>query len=801
MILRTKDIINIRSVDGNMALTYNNDLIFCFKISLPEVYSLSEVDYDEMLSDLLRYSKSLERGIIEQWLSVSLTRNFEEERLKGETYLQKATRKYYKDRPYTNFDVFLILNIPFERVLKSKFSISSFTNRWGKLESDVESIYNKKKTIENSVAILNSSKYFKASPLEEEDLKELIINITTGFNNNFHTDINFNPFQIGDNYWRCFAVNSQKLLPEKITNCKKDIKMTTEKATFYKSFFHSLYIELPHNHIVNMFIFHEGHEEIKEEIEKRQEDFNTWSAWSSGNELGSKSLKSYLNILEENEAIRLCRAHFNVFAWSNSIKDIDLIDTNIFNAFSELDIKAYKPIFDDQVCYFICSIPGNSGFFPKNETFISDLGQSLCFVPYVGNYKEDEFGILLNERLTNKPIYKDFFDKPYLDKIIASRNFGVIAETGRGKSFLTTHMYRAYIEMDFSLVLCDIGHSNETLSKIYKDKVNYVEFKEGQGIGINPFKINSEAELTAEKIENLNNFISIHWKKEAELNEASRVSLNFIIEDYYQNSLEKHSFLNFYRYVKKENFNILRRLDINPEFFNLEEFLHICSEYDKGIYDFLYNGSGEEIQIDDKPAIFFELSNILNNPVILPIMTLMIRDAIDSKIWGASDKKKVLVWEEAAKILKIPGQMKAIDYTAQTVRKYNGSQGLILQSIDNIPDNEIGKAIITNTPLFFVFEHPKGIHSLINRLDLHEHAVDIIKSLRSNLETKTNKYTEFAVLLNNIVNAYRLELPPEAFWAYNADKNQKLELYNELEKTNSIEQAITNILNHEKAHH
>jgi conjugation system TraG family ATPase len=801
MALRTKDIINIRKIEGNTGLTYNGDIFFAYKLTLPEVYSLSNNDYDEISNDLIRYSKSLKTGVIEHWQAFSIKREFEVAKLVGETFLQKATKEYYRSREFTDFDAYLYLIIPFNKISRAKFSLAALTERWTKIETEIEEIYNKKNSIDNAIAILNSSKYIKAKPMNEEGIKESILNIVTGFKRQFSTDINFHPFQVGEDYYKCYAINSLKNLPEKITNCKKDGKMSTEKATFYKSFMNSLYVEMPHNHMVNMYIFHDGHDEIKHEIEKSQEEFNTWSGWSSVNENGEKILKQYLNEIENDETIRLCRGHFNLFTWDKTKEGLDSIEGDVSAALSELDIKAYKPIVDDQVAYYLCSIPGNAGFFPKDETFLTNLKQALCLVPVCGNYIEDKFGILLNDRLNNKPMYKDCWEKPYLDQTITARNFMVVADTGRGKSVLTTHMYRTYLEMGYSLVLCDIGHSNETLAKLYKDQINYVEFKEGQGIGINPFTINSESELTTNKIESLNNFVSIHWKKEEELDEVTRVSLNYIIEDYYRNAQEKHSFINFYRYVKKENWNMLKRLEINPEFFNIDEFLHICSEYDKGIYDFLYNGSGEEINVGDKQAIFFEFSNILKNPVILPIMSLMVRDAVDTKIWkGDMEKKKVLVWEEAAKIIKIPGQLKAIEYTAQTVRKYNASQGLVVQTIDNIPDNEIGKATLTNTHMFCIFEHTKGMQSLIDRLSLHEHAIDEIKSLRSNVKSK-NPYTEFDIMLGQTINGYRLELPREVYWAYVGDKDKKSLLYKEFDKEQSMEKAILKMVEYEKTNY
>ena len=797
MVYKVSDIVGTRRIEENIILSYSNDISFCYKLSLPEIYSLSEKDYDEISNDLYRFSKSLPNRIIEHWQSFNIKKEFEIDTLKNVTFLQKATKEYYRGRKFTEFEAYLYITIPFNKVLRTSFSIRELKERWRKAEDEILQIYENKKLIEESISILNSSKYFRATPMDETDIKANILGITTSFKTNISTDIQFNPFMIGENYYSCYGVNSLKNLPEKITNCKKDAKMSTQKANFYKSFIQSLSIEMLNNSMLNMYIFHEGHEKLKSEIQKQEEEFNTWSAWSTTNFNGRENLAKYLNEMDNDESIRLCRAHFDLFVWESTQKGLNVIEGEISAALSELDLKAYRPIVDDQVGYLLCSIPGNEGYFPEEETFLTDIKQALCFVPVCGNFKEDRIGILLNERLNNKPFYKDFWEYPYEKQIITARNFMVVADSGKGKSVLTTHMYRTYLEMDYSLVLCDIGHSNQTLAKLYKEKINYVEFKEGQGIGINPFTIKSEKDLTSQKIQCLNDFVSIHWKKDNELDDKTRVSLNVLIEDYYRNAVEKHSFPGFFNYIKTENWKLLKRLEINPEFFNIDEFVHICGEYVTGIYDFLYNGSGEQIEVGDKPGIFFEFSNILDNPVIFPIMSLMVRDAVDTKIWGDSTKKKVLVWEEAAKIIKFPGQLKAIDYTAQTVRKYNGSQGLVVQTIDNIPDNEIGKAIINNTHTYFIFEQERGLKSLGTRLDLNDHVLDEIKSIKSNLETK-NPYTEFAALLSQQINCYRLELPREVYWAYVSDKDKKAKLYKEYEKEGSIEKAILNMVEYEK---
>ncbi|MDP4186548.1 MAG: TraG family conjugative transposon ATPase [Bacteroidota bacterium] len=795
MIIDIKDLYNIYKIDGNCVLNRNGDIVLYFSMQLPEIYSPSENDYEMMQTELYRFIKTLPSNTIIHIQNVYLEKTIEKASLPGFTFLQKATQEYYEGKKYLEHTCFMYVILPGLESLQKNFSLSVFSNKNRIIREDLEKIISFQKEVDKAIATLNTSRQFKVSPLDEYTIKDIIFNFLVGYQPGKLTDINFEPFKIGSNYYNCYAICNQDNLPEKIYSCKKDGKISTDRYIYYKAFTHSLGLELKCNHVINQFIFKEDHHRLKIEIEKTDQEFRTFSKFSKENEHNFKTIDGYLEEMAENENIRLCRAHYNVFTFANTTEGLNKIEKEITTAFSELDLIPYSPIYIDHAHYFLSSIPGNASFMPKGETYMTDINQALVFTQLVGNYEHDEKGILLNDRVNNTPILKDLWEKPYATKQILARNFAVIAETGGGKSFFTTHMYRTYIEQNYSLILCDIGDSNEGIATLYKDKVQYIRYKEGEPFGINPFLLSSKEGLTAAKIETLSDFVFIHWLKEKKPEDTVRVSMNSIISDYYLNCQERYSFPSFYNYVKKEE-RILDRLEINPEFFNRDEFLHVCNEYVTGIYDFLYADSGLFDRGGEKGIVFYELSEALNNPTILPIMFLMIRDTIDNKIWKNSENKKVLVYEEAAKLLKYQSMITAMDYIAQTVRKYEGGMGLILQTIDNIPDDTIGKAILNNTHTFFIFEQDKGLESLKHRLKLSDHDVSQLLSLRSNQKGKP-PYTEFAIKLGKKMNCYRLEVPREVYWAYVSDKDQKKPLFEEYQKTGNFESSIKKMIEHE----
>ena len=62
------------------------------------------------------------------------------------------------------------------------------------------------------------------------------------------------------------------------------------------------------------------------------------------------------------------------------------------------------------------------------------------------------------------------------------------------------------------------------------------------------------------------------------------VSLTKIICRYYEDIPDGHCFPDFYRYVQREGKKLYERLNILPEYFDIDSFLHVCSEFCRGAF-------------------------------------------------------------------------------------------------------------------------------------------------------------------------------------------------------------------------
>ncbi|MFO7655662.1 MAG: TraG family conjugative transposon ATPase [Bacteroidales bacterium] len=761
-----------------------------YGIELPEVYSLGADDFDNICSELFKFVKMLPECILHKQ-DIFLKSNYQCDNLENRTFLQKATYKHFYNRDYVRHYAFLFITLSNLKSFSKDYLSVNLIKSKKQFAVDHQKMENFNIDVNRAVNVLNDSGVISLKPLQDFELREILFNYINGFNQGKMTDIVFKPeFKIGDNFYNVYAVNNVHNLPESVNSSVRDNRMSADDFIFYKSFLQPIGLELDCNHIVNQYIFIDDHKELKKEISKKYNQFNMFSKFSPHNEHGAENLKDFLNDLEQDENIRLCRAHVNLIAWADSKKELSSIDNQVVTRFKEVDITPYFPKYIDHVYYFLSGCPGNAGSMPREETFISHLQGATCFLLVVSNYKSDDKGLIFNERMFNLPVLKDDFYGPYESKLITARNAIIVASTGRGKSVLLNHILRHSIENNFLLSLIDLGGSYEKLFHLYPEESAYIQYQEGVPLGINPFLIKSTNELTADKVRTLADAILILWKKEKKEEDSERISLYKIIKEFYSRGPSKLSFSSFYDYVKNEK-SLLSRLEIDKEFFNKEEFLHNTGEYAHGMFSFLLEDKEQIRSTGHKRFVGFELENIKDNMDVLPLVFMMIRDYTENIIWGNKTADKRIWFEEAAKLIKYPIMLRIMDYYFQTIRKHNGSVGIVLQTIEQIPNNEIGNAILENTDIYYILKQD-NIESISKRIRLTSHDTNQVLSIQNNFSTEPF-YTEFLLKMGSYSNVYRLEIPLEARLAFLSESKDKKPIMDEFKRTGSMEKAIQNL--------
>ncbi len=648
-----------------------------------------------------------------------------------------------------------------------------------------------KKTVKEAVSTLNTNRKLSFNPLCSDEIHELTRSYFNGFNTDMDTDmiLDQKQTQIGNQYFDVLAINSELCFDDAVQTSKKNEHFTSDDFVFHQGFIDGLGLRLNENHILNQILYLDDKHKWRKILDKKVDELQKSSNFGSQNKVILEKIQDTLKRINQDDQSRIIRGHFNIIFWDDSLKELERINTQIKTEFKDLDIKPYYPKGDAKKHYLLNSYFCFSSNFSNDDLYVSDLKHALCLLINTSNYKSDDSGIIFNDREHNIPVLKDVWDDD--KKRIKARNFAIFAPTGEGKSFLANNILRQYYESGVRLVIIDLGGSYTKFAKLYPEDHTILRYETGCNLGINPFYIASPSDLTPERLEDLSNFLVELSAADTDQNKAQTVALKKILSAYYSQSNSGHSLDGFYRFIDAQQNTLLSDLKIHEDYFNITNFLHIMSEYvGDGLYGFLFEVSEDQTyKLEDKRLIVFELDEVKNNKEILSVMLKLIKSAIQRTIWKNRSEKGIILFDEFAKQLKFDNVLESVEFYYQAIRKQNGAIGIILQSINQLPNNSTSASILENTQVIYSLNNEKGYDELHKRLHLSSHDLNQLKSIKNNL-SGNRKYTEIFIKIGRESNIFRLEVPKEVYAAYLTDGPENETIMQLYKENNNMEHAI-----------
>ena len=782
----------IADIQDNIVFANNGNVVVCFKGNLPEIYSLSEKDFEDIHGAWFQALKSLPVGTVVHKQDVYLKKSYSSEELPSKSFLEKATHNHFKGRGYIEHQCYLFFILTKNKALNN----SKYVNPFRKVSKGIvqqmdDNIKVFANAVSDSVSFINNSRKMHFVALQTEDIQQLTTNYFNGFSEGFDTDILLEKknVTIGDNLFDALAINSELCFGESVQSSKTNEKFTSDDFVFHQGFIDGLGLTLNENHIVNQILYLDDKQKWRKLLDKKIEELNKSSNFGSQNKVVLGKIQHILDQINADDNARIIRGHLNVVYWAKDKKNLDSITSKIKTEFKELDIIPYYPRGEERKNYILNSFCCFSSNFSNNDLYVTDLKHALCLFINNTNYKSDDMGIIFNDREHNIPVLKDVWDER--KKRIKARNFAIFAPTGEGKSFLANNILRQYFESGVRLVIIDLGGSYTKFAKLYPEKYTVLRYESGKNLGINPFFISDKNDLTPERLEDLSVFLFELFASDLKVTKAQSVSVKKILRHYYDSTSENHSLDSFYNFIERNQKGLLETLKIHPDYFNITSFLHVMSEYvGDGLYSFLFEVSEDQTyKIEDKRLIVFELDEVKDNKEILSVMLKLIKSAIQRTIWRNRAEKGIILFDEFAKQLKFDNVLESVEFYYQAIRKQNGAIGIILQSINQLPNNSTSASILENTQVIYSLNNEKGYDELVKRLNLSGHDLNQLKSIKNNL-SGPRKYTEMFIKIGKESNIFRLEVPKEVYAAYQTDGKENETIMAIFNKTNNMEEAI-----------
>ena len=432
------------------------------------------------------------------------------------------------------------------------------------------------------------------------------------------------------------------------------------------------------------------------------------------NQMAVEDIKRVQEVVAR-ENKQLVYTHYNFVVGVSPDTDLQKCTNHLENSFGRMGIHISKRAYN-QLELFVNSFPGNCyGMSDEYDRFLTlgDAASCLMYKEKIQHSEDTPLKVYYTDR-QGVPVAIDITGKEGRNKLTDNSNFFCLGPSGSGKSFHMNSVVRQLWEQNTDVVMVDTGNSYEGLCEYVGGK--YISYTEEKPITMNPFRINRE-ELNVERTGFLKNLVLLIWKgSQGTVTKTEDRLIDQVITEYYDTYF--NGFTGFTPPLREDLRKSLiiddrnrshqnpdeteaqreerlertinqieqRRKELKVESlsfntfyeFSVQRIPDICSENSIGGIDIstyrymmkdFYRGGNHDKTLNenmdsslfDETFIVFEIDAIKDDPLLFPIVTLIIMDVFLQKM-RIKKNRKVLVIEEAWKAIASPLMAEYIKY-------------------------------------------------------------------------------------------------------------------------------------------
>ncbi|WP_302588714.1 TraG family conjugative transposon ATPase [Alistipes senegalensis] len=790
-------------VENNCIVSKFADITAAYRVTLPELFTLTGEEYEALHSAWLKALK-----VLPDYTVVHKQDFFIEERYTApndgseRSFLARSYERHFNERPYLRHTCYLFVTKTTPERMRQTSASSVLCRGFivPREMRDTDAVTRFLEAAEQMERILNDSGLVRVERLTETEivgtaddagLLTRYFALSDERQTVVNEDIRLDPdvMRIGDKYLSMHTLSDLDMLPQSVATDFRYERLSTDRSDCRLSFAAPVGLLLFCNHVYNQMIFLDDHDETLKRLEASARNMNSLAAYSRSNAINREWIEMYLNEVHS-QGLRSVRCHCNVMAWAENEAELKRIRNDVGSQLALMGCTPHHNTVDVPVLFW-AAIPGNEADFPAEESFYTFLDQALCFFNEETNYRSSlsPFGIKMSDRLSGIPLHLDISDLPMKRGVITNRNKFILGPSGSGKSFFTNHLVRQYWEQGSHILLVDTGNSYQGLCSLIHAKTKgrdgvYFTYTEEAPIAFNPFYV-EDGVYDVEKRESLKTLLLTLWKRESEEpTRSEEVALSNAVNLYLSKLRADRSvvpsFDTFYEFVETDYRRLLEQKRVREKDFDLENFLNVLEPYYRGgEYDYLLN-SDKQLDLLDKRFIVFELDNISSNRTLLPVVTLIIMETFISKMRRLKGVRKMILIEECWKALTSANMSAYIRYLYKTVRKYFGEAVVVTQEVDDIISSPIVKeSIINNADCKILLDQRKylskfdGIQRLLGLTDKERAQI-----LSINLSNDPKRlYKEVWIGLGGVQSAvYATETSAAEYLCYTTEESEKMQV-------------------------
>ncbi|MBB6108684.1 Bacteroides conjugation system ATPase, TraG family [Mucilaginibacter lappiensis] len=807
--IEIEKILPLTKVENNTILSAQGDITIGFEVSLPEIFTLSDRDYEAYHQAWVKAIRLLPQGSIfhkQDWFTESSFKaDFEKA---GKSFLSRSSERFFNERECLEHHCYIYLT---QKPKDRKLGSSAYSNLLRKsivpqqtinpvlFKDFLDSTGQFEQILKDSgfVTLIRLNDDELAGTTEQAGAIERYCMLAVPGKRPVIQDIHIkDEIRVGNNHCELYTLADVEDLPALCGSRINYDKYSTDRTKFSIGFASPLGQLLNCNHILNQYVFIEDSQKTIKRLEAKKLRLQSLSGYSRENAISRDAVNDFLNEAIGQQRLPV-KAHFNILAWSDDKAKVKDLKNMVSSAMAQMDATA-KQETDGAPQIWFAGMPGNEADFPMNDTFDTFVEQATCFFNLETNYRDSvsPFGIRLGDRLTGKPVQVDISDEPMRLGWTTNRSKFTLGPSGSGKSFWTNHLLRSYYEQGAHIVVMDIGHSYRGLCELAGGY--YFTYSESDPIKFNPFHLADGDVLDTEKKESIKTLLLALWKKDDEPYRRSEyVAISNALTGYYKH-LATYSdifpcFNTFYEYLMEHYLQVLEDGKVKEKDFDVANFLYVLNPYYRGgEFDYLLNAT-ENLDLLHERFIVFEIDACKDHPILFPVVTLIIMEMIISKMRKLPGIRKVVLIEECWKAIAKEGMAEYIRYLYKTMRKFYGEPIVVTQEVEDIISSPVVKqAIINNSDCKILLDQSKyqnKFDAIQELLGLTDKEKAMILSMNKSNDPR-RKYKEVFISLGQFSKVYRTEVSLEEYLAYTTEESEKVKVHQYAAKYGSIQKGI-----------
>src|SRR5690625_2568811 len=379
------DILPVMGVEHDCILSKQGDITIVFEAALPEIFTLSDNEYEAFHQGRVKAVKALPVHTVfrkQAWFRVSRDTPELEPSASGSKYtgfLSRISERFFNELSFLEHSCYLLLT---KKTAGRKPSSSLFSNL---LRTSIVPEETLKETLLQDFLdsagqfrrILEDSGFVQLNRLTANDLWseqrkagliERYLTLTGQHDPLLKGDIVFDEgLQIGPSHCGLYTLGDAEDLWGVCGSRINYDKYSTDKAKFSIVFASTLGQLLPCNHIYNQYLFIEDSATIINKLESKWLRLQSLSAYSRENMIARDDTNAFLNEAISQGRLPL-KAHFNVLVWTETPSELKELKNKVSSGLAQMDAVARQETTGAPQIFW-AGIPGNEADFPMNDTF------------------------------------------------------------------------------------------------------------------------------------------------------------------------------------------------------------------------------------------------------------------------------------------------------------------------------------------------------------------------------------------------------------------------------------------------